>query len=30
MKISQLAMQSGVPSKTIRYYEEIGLVPNAF
>jgi len=29
MKISQLARQSGVPSKTIRYYEEIGLVPNA-
>jgi len=29
MKISQLAKLSGVPSKTIRYYEEIGLVPNA-
>ena len=29
MKISQLAKQSCVPSKTIRYYEEIGLVPNA-
>lgn len=30
MKISHLAKQSGVPSKTIRYYEEIGLVPNAY
>jgi len=29
MKISQLAKQSRVPSKTIRYYEEIGLTPNA-
>jgi len=29
MKISQLAKLSGVPSKTIRYYEEIDLVPNA-
>ena len=29
MKISQLARLSGVPSKTIRYYEEIGLAPNA-
>jgi len=29
MKISQLAKLSGVPNKTIRYYEEIGLVPNA-
>jgi len=30
MKISQLAKLSGVPSKTIRYYEEIGLTPNAY
>ena len=29
MKISLLAKQSGVPNKTIRYYEEIGLIPNA-
>ncbi len=29
MKISQLAKRSGVPSKTIRYYEEIGLIPQA-
>jgi len=29
MKISQLSKLSGVPSKTIRYYEEIGLIPNA-
>jgi len=29
MKISQLAKVSGVASKTIRYYEEIGLLPAA-
>jgi len=29
MKISQLAKLSGVASKTIRYYEEIGLLPAA-
>jgi len=29
MKISQLAKLSAVPSKTIRYYEEIGLIPTA-
>jgi len=29
MKISELAKQSGVPAKTIRYYEEIQLIPEA-
>ncbi|KGJ89456.1 putative transcriptional regulator, MerR family [Thalassotalea sp. ND16A] len=29
MKISQLAKLTHLPSKTIRYYEEIGLVPKA-
>jgi len=29
MKISQLAKESGITSKTIRYYEEIGLLPAA-
>ncbi len=29
MKISQLAKESGIASKTIRYYEEIGLLPEA-
>ncbi|MGQ0671105.1 MAG: heavy metal-responsive transcriptional regulator [Actinomycetota bacterium] len=27
MRIGELADRSGVPTKTIRYYEEIGLVP---
>jgi DNA-binding transcriptional MerR regulator len=27
MKIQELAQQSGVSSKTIRYYEDIGLLP---
>lgn len=27
MQIGQLAKRSGVPTKTIRYYEEIGLIP---
>lgn len=27
MKISELAKRSGIPSKTIRYYEEVGLLP---
>jgi DNA-binding transcriptional MerR regulator len=30
MKISQLAKVSGVASKTIRYYEEVGLLPEAY
>ncbi|OHC75937.1 MAG: Cu(I)-responsive transcriptional regulator [Rhodospirillales bacterium RIFCSPLOWO2_12_FULL_58_28] len=29
MNISDVAEQSGVPVKTIRYYEEIGLIPPA-
>jgi len=29
MKISQLAKESGIASKTIRYYEGIGLLPAA-
>lgn len=29
MNISEAAVQSGLPSKTIRYYEEIGLVAPA-
>ena len=29
MKIGELANQSGVPAKTIRFYEEIGLLPQA-
>ncbi len=29
MNISQAAERSGVPAKTIRYYEEIGLIPPA-
>ena len=29
MNIGQLAKLSGVPAKTIRYYEEIGLIPEA-
>ena len=29
MKINKLAEQSGVSAKTIRYYEEIGLLPAA-
>jgi Cu(I)-responsive transcriptional regulator len=29
MKISQLAKESGIASKTIRYYEDIGLLPTA-
>jgi len=27
MRIGELSEQAGVPSKTIRYYEEIGLLP---
>lgn len=27
MKINELAARSGIASKTIRYYEEVGLVP---
>ena len=30
MKISQLAKTTNVASKTIRYYEEIGLLPEAY
>jgi MerR family copper efflux transcriptional regulator len=29
MQIGTLAARSGVPAKTIRYYEEIGLIPEA-
>ena len=29
MNIGSVAEQSGVPAKTIRYYEEIGLIPKA-
>ncbi|MBF0323587.1 Cu(I)-responsive transcriptional regulator [Magnetospirillum moscoviense] len=29
MNIGQVAKRSGVPAKTIRYYEEIGLIPPA-
>ena len=29
MKIGELARTSGIPTKTIRYYEEIGLLPPA-
>jgi DNA-binding transcriptional MerR regulator len=29
MKISDLAEQTGVPTKTIRYYEDVGLLPMA-
>ena len=29
MKISELAEQTGVPAKTIRYYEDVGLLPLA-
>lgn len=29
MNIGQAAKRSGVPAKTIRYYEEIGLIPAA-
>ncbi|QJE72792.1 Cu(I)-responsive transcriptional regulator [Aerophototrophica crusticola] len=29
MKIGTAAERSGVPAKTIRYYEEIGLIPSA-
>lgn len=29
MKISDLAEQTGVPAKTIRYYEDVGLLPAA-
>ncbi len=27
MRIQELSCQTGVPAKTIRYYEEIGLIP---
>jgi DNA-binding transcriptional MerR regulator len=30
MKISKLANESGIATKTIRYYEEIGLLPAAY
>ena len=29
MRIGELAQRSGVPTKTIRYYEDIGVVPQA-
>jgi DNA-binding transcriptional MerR regulator len=29
MKINELAERTGLPSKTIRYYEKIGLLPEA-
>jgi len=29
MRISDLAEQTGVPTKTIRYYEDVGLLPAA-
>lgn len=29
MNISQLARETGVPAKTIRYYESVGLIPAA-
>ncbi|MFQ5942419.1 MAG: MerR family transcriptional regulator [Anaerolineales bacterium] len=29
MKISELADHTGVPAKTIRYYEDVGLLPEA-
>jgi len=29
MKINELAERSGLASKTIRYYENIGLLPDA-
>jgi len=30
MKINKLAERSGMASKTIRYYEDIGLLPEAY